>query len=128
MEYSSSDRVTHLQNELDNLAQNFCNAIGLIQQESPKALNNPSEELQIKTLIQQLAQQVVQSTKNIQFLIDSLPGSRLSESQQLEILQQLEIENRQVGSELKEQIHKAGFKFLKRKLNQNVFFFQKRNY
>jgi len=54
-----------------------------------------------------MANQISQTAKTINKIIDSLPGANSTEEEQLKTLQELEIENLEIGHELRKKVAQA---------------------
>ena len=102
-----ADRLTQLQDTLNQLAEHFCNSIGIIQQ---TALKNSTQNEPMKSEIaadvtqeghgQLFATLISHTVKDIDFLIDALPSEKSTTELQMQSLVQLEKENEIAGGEL----------------------------
>ncbi|KAI8811626.1 hypothetical protein BJ742DRAFT_796631 [Cladochytrium replicatum] len=110
------DRVTQLQDCLDRLSELFYTSVGVLQRDAPLKQISPDipvsawtddqirqNEENLKKFSKEVAGDIVQTSKVIDFLLDKLPGIKYTEDEQIERLQALELENRAVG----EQVEKA---------------------
>ncbi|XP_043067736.1 mediator of RNA polymerase II transcription subunit 21 isoform X1 [Drosophila bipectinata] len=113
-----ADRLTQLQDTVNQQAEHFCNAIGVIQQTSfpSKFLNfdrtgsqtpnathlNPPEDY-----AQLFAQLIARCAKDIDTLIESLPNEDSSIELQNSSLKKLENENQETAVELEEVVQKG---------------------
>ncbi|KAM8974714.1 mediator of RNA polymerase II transcription subunit 21 isoform 1-T1 [Pelodytes ibericus] len=118
-----ADRLTQLQDALNSLADQFCNAIGVLQQCAPPAsfntiqttLNkdqptNPTEEY-----AQLFAALIARTAKDIDVLIDSLPSEESTAALQVNYLimlqaaslYQLEEENHGAAARLEEVVYRG---------------------
>ncbi|PVD31620.1 hypothetical protein C0Q70_07036 [Pomacea canaliculata] len=110
-----ADRLTQLQDAVNQQAENFCNSIGILQQyatpspfpgfEKPggkPAVQEPSEDYAAL-----FAKLVARTAKDIDVLIDSLPSEESSLDLQLQSLQRLEQENQESAQKLKEVVCKG---------------------
>jgi len=99
------DVVTEAQQQLSVLCSHFYATIGSLQRDAP-ALSIKHEPLirsaglaqtPISQQTQTMAQQIVQSSKQLEKLIMQLPDRIESEQEQLEILQELQQQHLQAG-------------------------------
>ncbi|XP_071278664.1 mediator of RNA polymerase II transcription subunit 21 isoform X1 [Agelaius tricolor] len=123
-----ADRLTQLQDAVNSLADQFCNAIGVLQQCGPPAsfsniqtaINkdqpvNPTEEY-----AQLFAALIARTAKDIDVLIDSLPSEESTAALQAEIsghdpgfalkaasLHRLEEENHEAAARLEEVVYRG---------------------
>ncbi|XP_053320406.1 mediator of RNA polymerase II transcription subunit 21 [Spea bombifrons] len=110
-----ADRLTQLQDALNSLADQFCNAIGVLQQCAPPAsfnniqttLNkeqpsNPTEEY-----AQLFATLIARTAKDIDVLIDSLPSEESTAALQAASLYQLEQENHGAAASLDQVVYRG---------------------
>uniref|UniRef100_A0A8B9WDA5 Mediator of RNA polymerase II transcription subunit 21 n=1 Tax=Bos mutus grunniens TaxID=30521 RepID=A0A8B9WDA5_BOSMU len=101
-----ADRLTQLQDAVNSLADQFCNAIGVLQQCGPPAsfsniqtaINkdqpaNPTEEY-----AQLFAALIARTAKDIDVLIDSLPSEESTAALQAASLYKLEEENHEAAT------------------------------
>ncbi|XP_036616310.1 mediator of RNA polymerase II transcription subunit 21 [Trichosurus vulpecula] len=101
-----ADRLTQLQDAVNSLADQFCNAIGVLQQCGPPAsfnniqtaINkdqpaNPTEEY-----AQLFAALIARTAKDIDVLIDSLPSEESTAALQAASLCKLEEENHEAAT------------------------------
>ncbi|XP_072001152.1 mediator of RNA polymerase II transcription subunit 21 [Engystomops pustulosus] len=110
-----ADRLTQLQDALNSLADQFCNAIGVLQQCAPPASfnniqttvnkeqpSNPTEEY-----AQLFAALIARTAKDIDVLIDSLPSEESTAALQAASLYQLEEENHAAAARLGEVVSRG---------------------
>ncbi|XP_063785193.1 mediator of RNA polymerase II transcription subunit 21 [Pseudophryne corroboree] len=110
-----ADRLTQLQDALNSLADQFCNAIGVLQQCAPPASfntiqttvnkdqpSNPTEEY-----AQLFAALIARTAKDIDVLIDSLPSEESTAALQAASLYQLEEENHAAATRLEETVYRG---------------------
>ncbi|XP_062339701.1 mediator of RNA polymerase II transcription subunit 21 [Osmerus eperlanus] len=110
-----ADRLTQLQDAVNSLADQFCNAIGVLQQCAPPAsfnniqtaLNkdqpsNPTEEY-----AQLFAALIARTAKDVDVLIDSLPSEESTAALQAASLRQLEEENHEAATRLEEVVYRG---------------------
>jgi len=109
-----SDRVTQLQDAINELADLMCNAIGLLQQEAvPSKFEENTEntnplltkqneadteslknaEKQSDESINYFAKTIIKTAKDIDILIDSLPSFESTKALQVAAIEQLQAEN-----------------------------------
>ncbi|KAK7482419.1 hypothetical protein BaRGS_00020935 [Batillaria attramentaria] len=111
-----ADRLTQLQDAVNQQAENFCNSVGILQQyatpspfpgfEKPvgkTAIPEPSEDYAAL-----FAKLIARTAKDIDVLIDSLPNEESSLELQLASLQKLEADNQESAAKLNEVVHKGG--------------------
>ncbi|KAJ8670602.1 hypothetical protein QAD02_001861 [Eretmocerus hayati] len=116
-----ADRLTQLQDTINQQAEHFCNSVGILQQystpskfpgfdriSSSQQSNQPQEDYAslFATLIARCA-------KDIDTLIDSLPSEESSQELQVASLSRLEQENQEAAEQL-EEIVKQGEALLQR--------------
>ncbi|XP_059904733.1 mediator of RNA polymerase II transcription subunit 21 [Gadus macrocephalus] len=110
-----ADRLTQLQDAVNSLADQFCNAIGVLQQCAPPAsfsniqtaINkeqpaNPTEEY-----AQLFAALIARTAKDLDVLIDSLPSEESTAALQAASLRQLEEENHEAAVRLEEVVNRG---------------------
>ncbi|CAL8386503.1 unnamed protein product [Boreogadus saida] len=110
-----ADRLTQLQDAVNSLADQFCNAIGVLQQCAPPAsfsniqtaINkeqpaNPTEEY-----AQLFAALIARTAKDLDVLIDSLPSEESTAALQAASLRQLEEENHEAALRLEEVVNRG---------------------
>uniref|UniRef100_A0A4W3J7J4 Mediator of RNA polymerase II transcription subunit 21 n=1 Tax=Callorhinchus milii TaxID=7868 RepID=A0A4W3J7J4_CALMI len=103
-----ADRLTQLQDAVNSLADQFCNAVGVLQQCAPPASfsniqtainkdqpSNPTEEY-----AQLFAALIARTAKDIDVLVDSLPSEESTAALQAESLRRLEAENHEAAARL----------------------------
>ncbi|CAG9809959.1 unnamed protein product [Chironomus riparius] len=111
-----ADRLTQLQDMVNQQAENFCNSIGVLQQcsvpskftgfersgsQTPQQNNNQEDYAQLFATI------ITRCAKDIDQLIDSLPNDESSPELQVQSLQMLEEENRLEAERLEEVVKKG---------------------
>jgi hypothetical protein len=96
------DSVTELQNNFNNLVEYMYTAIGIIQRDSA----NVGEKEVVA-----FAQNLIETSRTIDSLIDSLPGASLTKDEQLESINNLNQENEQLAIELRQKVLDAGVCF-----------------
>ncbi|XP_039516666.1 mediator of RNA polymerase II transcription subunit 21 [Pimephales promelas] len=110
-----ADRLTQLQDAVNSLADQFCNAIGVLQQCAPPASfsniqtainkdqpSNPTEEY-----AQLFAALIARTAKDVDVLIDSLPSEESTAALQAASLRQLEEENQEAAARLEEVVYRG---------------------
>ena len=112
-----ADRVSQLQDALNELANHFCNSIGILQQTAQpsqftgfeKEDNDPKQD---KVANQEghaklFAALIARTAKDIDFLIDSLPSEECSTELQIASLDKLERENEEAADKLQQAVKKG---------------------
>ncbi|XP_050544095.1 mediator of RNA polymerase II transcription subunit 21 isoform X3 [Daktulosphaira vitifoliae] len=108
-----ADRLTQLQDIVNQQADNFCNSIGILQQSAvPSKFSNfdrngsqtPQQQEDYTTLFSSL---ITRCAKDIDALIESLPNDDTSTELQVASLRRLEQEN-QVSAERLEDVVRKG--------------------
>ncbi|XP_037949785.1 mediator of RNA polymerase II transcription subunit 21 isoform X2 [Teleopsis dalmanni] len=111
-----ADRLTQLQDTVNQQAEHFCNAIGIIQQTSyPSKFTNfertgsqtPKQNATLDDFAQLFSQLISRCAKDIDTLIESLPNEDSSNELQNQSLKRLEVENQEAAEQL-ENIVKSG--------------------
>ncbi|XP_019747443.1 mediator of RNA polymerase II transcription subunit 21 [Hippocampus comes] len=105
-----ADRLTQLQDAVNSLADQFCNAIGVLQQCAPPAsfsniqtsINNEQPANQTEEYAQLFAALIARTARDVDVLIDSLPSEESTAALQAASLRQLEEENHEAAAHLKE--------------------------
>ena len=110
-----ADRLTQLQDMVNQLAEHFCDSIGVLQQ-TANPINQQSDKLKDGNVdpnvpIDQeppkenygelFATMIARTVKDIDFLIDALPSEKSTTDLQMKSLRQLEIENDKAYDDLK---------------------------
>lgn len=103
---SSLDRVTQLQDHVDQLALGLFNALRLLPS-SPSEEEEKAEDDGRMEQIKQLGSTVIQSMKSIEEMIHQLPGLDTTESDQIQELSQLEQLNKEAGLQFIESTKRA---------------------
>ncbi|XP_055923346.1 mediator of RNA polymerase II transcription subunit 21 [Eupeodes corollae] len=111
-----ADRLTQLQDTVNQQAEHFCNAIGIIQQTSyPSKFpifdrtgnQTPVQNQTQDDFAQLFAQLISRCAKDIDTLIESLPNEDNSTELQNQSLKRLEVENQESSERLEEIVHKG---------------------
>eukprot|EP00118_Oscarella_pearsei_P008463 m.43712 g.43712 ORF g.43712 m.43712 type:complete len:123 (+) comp33466_c0_seq1:16-384(+) len=93
-----ADRVTQLQESVNELAEHFCNSIGVLQLSQPGEQSGTAEHAAL------FASLIARKAKDIDTLIESLPSDECTSEIQAESLRTLEEQNREAGRKLEEAI------------------------
>ena len=109
-----ADRLTQMQDTLNQLAEHFCNSIGVIQQTAPKSsfqCDAPKTEV-IPNVSQDghsqlFATLISHTVKDIDYLIDALPSEKSTTELQMQSLILLQQENEAAGKELKKTVNEG---------------------
>ncbi|KAG8239631.1 hypothetical protein J437_LFUL018952 [Ladona fulva] len=110
-----ADRLTQLQDTVNQQAENFCNSIGILQQYSTPSRfpgfdrsgsQTPSQQQQ-DDYAHLFATLIARCAKDIDVLIESLPSEEASTEQQITSLRRLEQENQEAGDRLEEIVHRG---------------------
>eukprot|EP01113_Clastostelium_recurvatum_P033742 TRINITY_DN4495_c0_g1_i1.p2 TRINITY_DN4495_c0_g1~~TRINITY_DN4495_c0_g1_i1.p2 ORF type:complete len:138 (-),score=33.54 TRINITY_DN4495_c0_g1_i1:156-569(-) len=107
------DRVTQLQEQVDRLAEMMSTCVGVLQRDAPPLPLGSADPavIQARDAFAQnahvMALDIVQVSKNIEMLIDSLPGVSRTVPQQVEQLEALEKENQLEGKRLEHGLAEA---------------------
>lgn len=104
-----ADRLTQLQDALNQLAEHFCNSIGIIQETAPNASSNndKSADVSQEGHAQLFATLISHSVKDIDYLIDALPSEKSTTELQMQSLLQLEQQNEAAYNELKSAVEEG---------------------
>ncbi|XP_022345313.1 mediator of RNA polymerase II transcription subunit 21-like [Crassostrea virginica] len=105
-----ADRLTQLQDAVNQLADHFCNSIGVLQQCSPpskfdgfdKQPGKSPSEIPQEDYALTFAKLIARTAKDVDSLVDSLPSEESSLKVQLESLRRLEAENQEEARKLEE--------------------------
>ncbi|XP_067929918.1 mediator of RNA polymerase II transcription subunit 21-like [Watersipora subatra] len=108
-----ADRLTQLQDAVNQMAEHFTNSIGFLQQtalpssfqEMDKVSASPTAPQEDFALL--FAKLISRTAKDIDYLVDHLPNEESSMELQMSALQRLEVENDQAARNL-EKVVKAG--------------------
>uniref|UniRef100_A0A5S6QVM1 Mediator of RNA polymerase II transcription subunit 21 n=1 Tax=Trichuris muris TaxID=70415 RepID=A0A5S6QVM1_TRIMR len=98
-----SDRLTQLQDCINELANHMCNSIGVLQQADvpPKIVSGEPDNATL------FARLVAQTAKDIDLLVESLPGEETTRSAQREAYQLLGQLNSQAAQQLEMSVAKG---------------------
>ncbi|KAJ8042962.1 Mediator of RNA polymerase II transcription subunit 21 [Holothuria leucospilota] len=102
-----ADRVTQLQDAVNQMAEHFCNSIGVLQQNAaPSKFQQPEKQGATETpavqddFTQLFAQLIARTAKDIDVLIESLPSEESTAELQNASLKRLEQENKEAAQKL----------------------------
>jgi len=109
-----ADRLTQLQDAVNQMGEHFCNSVGILQQCAPSSPFQNFDKQGRKSPVPpaedyaaMFSKLIARTAKDIDVLIDSLPSIESSQELQLKSLHALEIEN-QVSADRLESIVKQG--------------------
>ncbi|CAB3995370.1 mediator of RNA polymerase II transcription subunit 21-like [Paramuricea clavata] len=112
-----ADRVSQLQDALNELANHFCNSIGILQQTAQSSSftgfeKEDNDAKQDKVNNQEghaklFAALIARTAKDIDFLIDSLPSEECSTELQIASLDKLQHENEEAAEKLEQAVKKG---------------------
>jgi mediator of RNA polymerase II transcription subunit 21 len=91
------DRLTQLQDAIDEMARMFANSVEFLNK-----VQVGQDQVKLKESQQELVQDIVKKAKQIELLIDNLPGIRNTEQEQLDMIK-----------ELNKEMHEANIEYLK---------------
>lgn len=108
-----ADRLTQLQDTINQQAEYFCNSIGILQQYSTPSKFSGFDRSGSQTPQQQedyahlFATLIARNAKDIDTLIESLPNEESSAELQVASLRKLEQENQEAGQRLEEVVRRG---------------------
>ncbi|GLH03971.1 hypothetical protein R5R35_003804 [Gryllus longicercus] len=111
-----ADRLTQLQDTINQQADHFCNSIGILQQYSTPSKfsgfdrsgsQTPQQQQQQEDYAHLFATLIARCAKDIDVLIDSLPNEDSSTELQVQSLRRLEQDNREAGERLEEVVRRG---------------------
>lgn len=117
-----ADRLTQLQDTLNQLAEHFCDSIGVIQQTAHPNQQQQNQQPENKgngdgdnsqtpgggeNYSQFFASLIARTVKDIDYLIDALPSEKSTLDLQMKSLQQLENENNTAHEDLKKAVEEG---------------------
>ncbi|CAB3377498.1 mediator of RNA polymerase II transcription subunit 21 [Cloeon dipterum] len=105
-----ADRLTQLQDMVNQQAENFCNSIGVLQQSATPSKFSGSQTPQQQEgedYASLFATLVARCAKDIDVLIDSLPSDDNSVEVQVASLRRLEQENQEAAERLQEVVRRG---------------------
>ncbi|GBC02206.1 hypothetical protein RclHR1_00450041 [Rhizophagus clarus] len=91
------DRLTQLQDAIDEMARMFANSVEFLNR-----VQVGQDQVKLKESQQEIVQDVVKKAKQIEILIDNLPGLRNTEQEQFDMIK-----------ELNKEMHEANLEYLK---------------
>lgn len=110
-----ADRLTQLQDTVNQQAEHFCNSIGILQQCSipskfpgfERTGSHTPQQNQQEDYAQLFSTLISRCAKDIDTLIESLPSEESSIELQVQALKRLEIENQESAEKLEEVVRKG---------------------
>ncbi|XP_002739900.1 mediator of RNA polymerase II transcription subunit 21-like [Saccoglossus kowalevskii] len=106
-----ADRLTQLQDAVNQLADHFCNSIGVLQESSVpgkfSGFDKQEQQQQAEDNSLLFAQLIARTAKDIDVLIDSLPSEDATVELQNASIQRLENENEEAARKLKDIVRKG---------------------
>ncbi|XP_051159565.1 mediator of RNA polymerase II transcription subunit 21 [Leptopilina boulardi] len=109
-----ADRLTQLQDMINQQAEHFCNSIGILQQYSTPSkfpgfdrVGTPQPNQPQEDYAALFATLIAKCAKDIDTLIDSLPSEESSQELQVASLSRLEKENQEAGEKLEEVVREG---------------------
>jgi len=112
-----SDRLTQLQDAVNDLALQLCNSVGVLQETAPSSsfgdmdsrtsTPKPDEKIDSQKNIEFFSTMITRTIKNIDTLVDSLPSEESSTALQTATLQTVHMENQKEADELRQYVEKS---------------------
>ncbi|XP_022905576.1 mediator of RNA polymerase II transcription subunit 21 [Onthophagus taurus] len=111
-----ADRLTQLQDCINQQAEHFCNSIGILQQYAAPSKfpgfdrsgsQTPQQQQPQEDYVQLFTTLIARCSKDIDTLIESLPSEESSTEMQLQSLRILENENQEAARNLEEIVAKG---------------------
>lgn len=107
-----TDRLTQLQEAVNCQAENFCNALGILQQSAPPSSfsefpDREHEEQTQENYPKLFATYIAKTAKDIDVLIESLPNEELTPELQAASLRRFESDNQEAAAKLEEAVKKC---------------------
>ncbi|XP_063697706.1 mediator of RNA polymerase II transcription subunit 21 [Culicoides brevitarsis] len=109
-----ADRITQLQDTINQQAEHFCNSIGILQQCSVPSRfpgydrsGSQTPQQSQEDFAQLFSTLIVKCAKDIDTLIESLPNEDSSQELQVQSLRRLEVENQAAAERLEEVVRKG---------------------
>lgn len=103
-----ADQVTQLQQEINGLCSQFCNAIGVLQRDAPPASVGGEEVAatgyDVAEETSRSAVLLASCSQRIHELVKQLPDAVEGEEQQLSRIRQLQEQDKQLGGQLAERL------------------------
>ncbi|GBC37669.1 uncharacterized protein OCT59_005673 [Rhizophagus irregularis] len=88
------DRLTQLQDAIDEMARMFANSVEFLNR-----VQVGQDQIKLKENQQEIVQDVVKKAKQIEILIDNLPGLRNTEQEQFDMIKELNKEMQEANLE-----------------------------
>ncbi|KAG6455333.1 hypothetical protein O3G_MSEX009165 [Manduca sexta] len=111
-----ADRLTQLQDTINQQAEHFCNSIGILQQFSTPSKfpgfdrsgsQTPQQQQNQEDYAMLFATLISRCAKDIDTLIESLPSEESSTELQVQSLRRLEAENKEAAEQLEEVVRQG---------------------
>ncbi|CAH0713922.1 unnamed protein product, partial [Brenthis ino] len=111
-----ADRLTQLQDTINQQAEHFCNSIGILQQFSTpgkfhgfdrSGSQTPQQQQNQEDYAMLFATLISRCAKDIDTLIESLPSEESSTELQVQSLKRLESENKEAAEQLEEVVRQG---------------------
>ncbi|KAK0087932.1 hypothetical protein PV325_013708 [Microctonus aethiopoides] len=109
-----ADRLTQLQDTINQQAEHFCNSVGILQQYSTPSkfpgfdrIGTPQPHQTQEDYAALFATLIARCAKDIDTLIESLPSEESSQELQVASLSRLEQENIEAGEQLEEVVRQG---------------------
>ncbi|XP_043267325.1 mediator of RNA polymerase II transcription subunit 21 [Venturia canescens] len=109
-----ADRLTQLQDTINQQAEHFCNSVGILQQYSTPSkfpgfdrIGMPQPQQTQEDYAALFATLIARCAKDIDTLIESLPSEESSQELQVASLSRLEQENLEAGEQLEEVVRQG---------------------
>ncbi|KAL1454389.1 hypothetical protein WDU94_010655 [Cyamophila willieti] len=111
-----ADRLTQLQDFINQQADNFCNSVGILQQTAPPSKfsgfdrggsQTPQQQPQQEDYSQLFATLICRCARDIDALIESLPNEDSTTELQLASLRKLETDNQGAAEQLEDTVRRG---------------------
>uniref|UniRef100_A0A8D8XWH8 Mediator of RNA polymerase II transcription subunit 21 n=1 Tax=Cacopsylla melanoneura TaxID=428564 RepID=A0A8D8XWH8_9HEMI len=111
-----ADRLTQLQDFINQQADNFCNSVGILQQTAPPTKfsgfdrggsQTPQQQPQHEDYAQLFATLICRCARDIDALIESLPNEDSTTELQLASLRKLETDNQGAAEQLEDTVRRG---------------------
>uniref|UniRef100_A0A0N4ZVM3 Mediator of RNA polymerase II transcription subunit 21 n=1 Tax=Parastrongyloides trichosuri TaxID=131310 RepID=A0A0N4ZVM3_PARTI len=104
-----TDRITSLQDSINNLADQMANGIGVLQMNAgPCPLGEITEFIKEENLSEVYASDIAFTSKIIDNLIESLPSTENNDDRTVRELAKINVQREQATAKLKKEINEAG--------------------